>query len=158
MKAKVLGLLAVGLLAGPMAANATYQYTFATSVHGSIGFTTDSLLVADPAAPYIQNLITFNVGSLSDPFLAFIQDDGTQSIFGFQNATSSTGVNGFFEVLFTHSLPASVGTFTTDRALVVGLGFESATLIISSVPEPGTLALLGLGLAGLALSRRRKAH
>ena len=36
-----------------------------------------------------------------------------------------------------------------------GGGWEKAS--IKSVPEPGTLALLGLGLFGLGLSRRRKA-
>jgi hypothetical protein len=35
-----------------------------------------------------------------------------------------------------------------------GWGIDGVTL--AKVPEPGTLALLGLGLAGLSIARRRK--
>ena len=42
-----------------------------------------------------------------------------------------------------------------DPAFTAGLSVGTASF--TAVPEPGSLALLGLGLAGLAFSRRRKA-
>lgn len=210
MKTKILGLLTVGLLVGPVAANAATVFTdnfdgvssslnttpagwqvvsgtgtvdtianggFGITCYGATGGCVD-LDGSTSNAGYLRTTSTFGFLAGVDysltAYLSGNQRGGSADslAFGISDGSGnlcSTAVSGVapgapfaqYTCFFTAASNFS-GFIFFDHAGGDNIGMILDNVRLesrdngTSVPEPGTLALFGLGLAGLGLSRRRR--